>query len=271
MSSGPSQCCHLLRLLFLEDLATCIISWLEFEDVRTLALCSSNTKSALLENRQIWRDLFFNCAKLKKSLFTSIHYGNNSSSSWKALLVQYLDLLRKVHAMPSPGCQYQKNLRWVEGTPASSPVIHRALLGVAFLPDDSKDLSKLHVYRDKIPAKYICALYCMYVGFDEKENRGRNYEYIVNQMLTSRGLKPHEVESSEREMSAVDFDWYICRYLALLRWVVKEECRLRLVMAQVHQMQCRSLGVYLHHRSLEALEDVCRIARGEVSNLRFWA
>lgn len=63
--------------------------------------------------------------------------------SWGELALRLKSALAKLESMKSPGCQYQKYLRWLQGEPASSPTVVRGLLGVSMLPTSLADTVRL--------------------------------------------------------------------------------------------------------------------------------
>jgi len=148
------------------------------------------------------------------------------------------DLLSALAAAPSPGCEYQKYLRWAHGLPAASPRVVAMLLGVSALAQAAPDE----------PA------------------------FPVLSFLFGDGKPSAPASGCASPLPQLS----VRAYLALLGGVVKEPRLLRLVLAQCHQIACRTMprqqNCFLGHpRQQGAYQDLVAIAAHPEREHRYWA
>ena len=62
-----------------------------------------------------------------------------TAAEWRSWARTHRELLAALSAAPSPGCEYQKYLRWAHGLPAASPRFVAMLLGVSALAQGAPD------------------------------------------------------------------------------------------------------------------------------------
>jgi len=210
---------------------------------------------SLEENPYLYMNLFLNHSCIPQYIFQKIKFqdiesrfvGVGGLRGWKGLLRSYCFLMKELKLIPSPGCKYQKYLRWAQGIPAHSCVTLAALHAVALLPEPYEvefnpgHCDGIRVLPPVDPAVIAYPLSVMYyrpprgqLDMYEKFLIGQPQSSILRETL--RGDRTYRREllmlgkSAEQEPVVLDaaedmlpalyaFPRYIARYMSLLMWV----------------------------------------------------
>ena len=61
---------------------------------------------------------------------------------WELVMRETHSLFGRLARCPTPGCQYQKYLRWLVGHPADSAIVRRVLVGVSMLAPTFREMTE---------------------------------------------------------------------------------------------------------------------------------
>ena len=176
--------------------------------------------------------------------------------SWGELALRLKSALAKLESMKSPGCQYQKYLRWLQGEPASSPTVVRGLLGVSMLPTSLADTVRLVPTAPqgkgapRWPFLEIDDDHGQHSVPAESEDTKRTDWTLAVKRGLYVALSGEPGPSFPRAPSSVKRDQLlgsvdVPRFVLMLEWATGEQTRLRLVMAELHQIACRETRTFL--------------------------
>lgn len=171
------------------------------------------------------------------SLGISISMDIEHESKWKQSFDKQKKLFERLQVLPSPGCRYQKYLRWLEGVDACSSVVKTVIFATSLLPSDINDCFA------KIGSQIIFsqkARYALAIMFDHKQAIYSELDRKNDRNLLNN---KKSISFSEAEWKAFDVD--INRYFAMFNWVTSDIRKLKQLMAEFYQIQCRGAKEFI--------------------------
>jgi len=150
-------------------------------------------------------------------------------SGWEACWERLHELLVRLASMKSPGCRFQKYLRWLDGAAPSSPQVVRGILGVSLLPTTLVE-TVCDVEPDPTGPPGVARPATRWASTVESAIR-----FACSCHGSSKYIR------GPCSLACVDLP----RFLRVLEWVTAEQRRLRLLMAELHQIACRGTSRFL--------------------------
>ena len=132
-------------------------------------------------------------------------------------------LFRRLAKCPPPGCAIQKYLRWLQGRPADCDIVRRVLVGVSMLPATFREMTET---VNKTDESKIC--------FTDRS------KIILNWLFPRENGYQIKGKLLENENPVVTF-FTFQKFKVFTEYVIESNERLRLVMAEYHQISCRGL------------------------------
>ena len=203
-----------------------IISFLSYRDTMAMATTCRTLHTLVLElPGQYYRHWVLQYLHLVQDgrKVSRVVVVAGDAQHWKAEFREAYSLFRRLVNCPPPGCPYQKYLRWLQGKPADCGIVRRVLVGVSMLPPTIRDMTE--------PVKTDQYMVC----FTERSRIILNWLFPKEREYLKRLDKIVEVENPIGQF------FNFRHFKALVEYVMEENERLRLVMAEYHQIQCRGL------------------------------
>ena len=191
---------------------------------------------------------------------------------WRVVMGEVHSLFGRLAKCPPPGCGIQKYLRWLQGRPTDCNIVRRVLVGVSMLPPSFREMIEV-VRTDKTK---VC--------FTERSKIVLNWMFPKEKGYQIKLEKVLEVEKP------VGNFFNFTKFQTLLEYVIGETERLRLVMAEYHQIASRGLfedvgfsawtrpatilaeidAKWTHGRQMGAFLDLIML-NNQAPGIRFWA
>jgi len=160
--------------------------------------------------------------------------GSEPDDGWEAATIRLHELFVKLASMKSPGCNIQKYLRHLVGAAPSSPPVVCGILGISMLPTSLTDV--------------VC----------DGDDAVRSHQWTAAVKMAIRVA--NEPCPRSRRGTSVSAD--VPRFLRMLEWVTAEQRRLRLLMAEIHQIDCRNTEEFLKYpRCIKTAERAAQLDR----------
>eukprot|EP00092_Neocalanus_flemingeri_P030321 GFUD01032916.1.p1 GENE.GFUD01032916.1~~GFUD01032916.1.p1 ORF type:complete len:268 (+),score=59.70 GFUD01032916.1:22-804(+) len=248
-----------------------IISLLSLKDALILSTtCRTVCSTVLGVSNTFHRHWVLQYLKLIPENVKIGRINQEACNDWKLTKKEAQSLFRRLANCPPPGCEGQKYLRWLQGRPADCDIVRRVLVGVSMLPAsfsemtesvDEKDESKIIRFtkRSKIILNWL---------FPEEKDRIKDRTKVERLLETDKPVGPF-----------FNFD----KFQVLMEYVMESNERLRLVMAEYHQISCRGLFEHVgfsswtrphafmtNCRQMGALLDLIKL-NNQSPGIRFWA
>ena len=156
-----------------------------------------------------------------------IHGDSGHHQDWRMVLAQTGLLFKQLAGLKSPGCPFQKYLRWLEGLPADCPIVRRVLVGVSMLPKTFRELIEpvSVVNPTMICFNLMAKTILSWMFMDDKEN-----------------YKKDRLQNIPRVDRNVGNYFEYERFKELIEYVSEDgesDQRLRQIMAEYRQIVCR--------------------------------
>eukprot|EP00092_Neocalanus_flemingeri_P030320 GFUD01032915.1.p1 GENE.GFUD01032915.1~~GFUD01032915.1.p1 ORF type:complete len:258 (+),score=54.21 GFUD01032915.1:22-795(+) len=184
---------------------------------------------------------------------------------WMQAMREVVSLFKRLAKCPPPGCGLQKYLRWLQHRPADCDIVRRVLVGVSMLPTSFREMTEI-VNKDK---SKICFTERSKIILNWLFPKEKNYRIKIERLL--------EVDKLVHPF--FNFN----KFQVLMEYVMESNERLRLVMAEYHQISCRGLFEHVgfsswtrphafmtNCRQMGALLDLIKL-NNQSPGIRFWA
>eukprot|EP00299_Pterocystis_sp_00344_P019081 c9500_g1_i1.p1 GENE.c9500_g1_i1~~c9500_g1_i1.p1 ORF type:complete len:269 (-),score=44.59 c9500_g1_i1:3-809(-) len=253
-----------------------IMKWCPLNDVLSLARVNRSCRDAL---RSAPTDMWAKWCVQELFQLPPNHTtlaAVNINQNWKEGLRTHRNLLSKLHQLPSPGCQYQKYLRYLQGVPADAPRIRSTLVLLSTLPESMDllyDIDGAHgPEMGEFGRSWVFLMFFPPDNSSDFNEIDRDLEVTYNTAF-------------QNVLSRFD----VQRYLRLFSYIVKDNCeqRLRQMMAEYRQISMRDIFQLLHSplkrgeevtmmvystaRLTGALSQLLLLANGDYEKLLTWA
>ena len=171
-----------------------------------------------------------------------IHREADKDKDWRLAMREVFSLFRRLATCPPPGCGIQKYLRWLQGRPADCGIVRRVLVGVSMLPASFRQMTEVA----KADKSKIC--------FNKRSKT------ILNWLFPKEKGYQIQIEKLLEPDEPIGPFFIFRKFQVLTEYVIESNERLRLVMAEYHQISCRGLfedvGFSTWTRPSSILEDI---------------
>jgi len=210
-----------------EELIHHIISFLSYSDVLTLELTSKYLQSATSSIPTLcyrpWVLQLLNLANDDRNVLQVIDCLNDKETvDWRYALKETHLMFKKLADCKPPGCKYQKYLRWLEGYPTDSPIVRRVIVGVSMFPSTFREMVEETPENNDV------------IQFTKRSKT------VLNWLFPDDSFEgPNESTTSSTPESPKQY-FRFDRFQLLMEYVIEENKRLRLLMAEYCQIKIRS-------------------------------
>lgn len=169
--------------------------------------------------------------------------------------------------LPSPGCQYQKYLRWLQGVPAGDERVVQSLWFLSVLSNPTQSAEKEEdpamcgngqgkVCMDEVNAAVILGLCALWTRDFVRSPRGLEVPTLSREVqITPKLVKQLDNSQWQEIRRALEPQYRPTAHTQLLEWILEDGSpRLRVAMAEVQQILIRSAERFVgnhaagHHR-----------------------
>eukprot|EP00092_Neocalanus_flemingeri_P020438 GFUD01022142.1.p1 GENE.GFUD01022142.1~~GFUD01022142.1.p1 ORF type:complete len:271 (+),score=57.20 GFUD01022142.1:82-894(+) len=203
-----------------------IISLLSFRDTLMLGTtCKAVYSTVAGVPKNFHRHWVLQYLKLipKNIKIGTIQQEADKDVDWMQAMREVVSLFKRLAKCPPPGCGLQKYLRWLQHRPADCDIVRRVLVGVSMLPTSFREMTEI-VNKDE---SKICFTERSKIILNWLFPKEKNYRIKIERLL--------EVDK------LVDPFFNFNKFQVLMEYVMDSNERLRLVMAEYHQISCRGL------------------------------
>ena len=221
---------------------------------RILRYCSDHSAARLSATGKLWRAVYVAdgsrvprwtiirlLTEWTRGQKVELLGGSEPDDGWEAATIRLHELFVKLASMKSPGCNIQKYLRHLVGAAPSSPPVVCGILGISMLPTSLTNV--------------VC----------DGDDAVRSHQWTPAVKMAIRVANGPCARSRPGKSVSVD----VPRFLCMLEWVTAKQGRLRLLMAEIHQIDCRITEEFLKYpRCIKTAERAAQLdcmARHEFS------
>lgn len=254
-----------------------ILNFTGFDDPPALYLADKLLLSTIRSSPYIEMHCKYSFMKRLKILFLDFSDGC-VTLTWNQLMRKHDALLLELKKLPSPGCKFQKYLRWLENKPADCFEVRRAIFGASLLPAslDVFSLRKQLIFTEQFQLALTIMLspFNSLLALVSTENFNNYYDTGDDDELIRVGDVYTCNDNSCWQKIMHHFD--PARYFRLLEWLIGNNKRLRQLMAEVNQIKCRGVTTfirrsYIHPRQNDACLQIINLTKMDDSLVKYWA